>query len=102
MGKGEVVGNARIESLKGDRMEGTWEKWEKGESVEYSLGGECSFVDVGDSTDQEWGSDFVHALRWTLGMGVAAAAYVVAVKFGGAEDLVGKLSRGGLSAYFGL
>ncbi|KAL8283215.1 hypothetical protein RQP46_005993 [Phenoliferia psychrophenolica] len=67
--------HARFESLKGDKGEEVWKKWEEGE------GGEFSFKDIVDK------------MKWTLGMGVVAAAYVVAVRVGGVEDVLGKLTE---------
>ena len=43
----------------------------------------------------------VHALRWTLTAGAVAAAYLVAVRVGGVEDVVGNLSRQLTMGYLG-
>ncbi|ORY70630.1 hypothetical protein BCR35DRAFT_307929 [Leucosporidium creatinivorum] len=75
LGKREMLStHARLELMKGEKAEGTWEKWEKGERISFSA------------------SDLVYSLRWSLSAAAVAASYVVAVRWGGAPDIVGKLS----------
>ncbi|KAK4045968.1 hypothetical protein OIV83_006479 [Microbotryomycetes sp. JL201] len=58
--------HARFELLREDRAESTWEKWEKGERITFSV------------------RDLLWSLRWTLSVGAVATAYVTAVRWGGA------------------
>ncbi|GAA6006791.1 thioredoxin family protein [Rhodotorula paludigena] len=66
--------HARWELLKDHKADATWAKWSRGEKVEMTIG------------------DFVHALRWSLGLAVVASAYAIAVRTGYMDDVVGDLS----------
>ncbi|SCV70375.1 BQ2448_1769 [Microbotryum intermedium] len=62
--------HARFELLKPERWEETWEKWEKGEKINFSLG------------------DVFGAMKWTLAFAAAGTAYLAAVHLGDAPDLI--------------
>lgn len=90
--------------IKGDKAESTWKKWEAGEGVDFAFGGALALRCLlgGARADAASRADYVHALRWTIGLGVAGAAYLVATKGYGMEDVIGKLSQQLTSSYLGV
>ncbi|BGP41246.1 hypothetical protein JCM10449v2_005221 [Rhodotorula kratochvilovae] len=66
--------HARLDLLKEHKIDGTWAKWSKGEKVEFGVG------------------DFVHALRWSIGLAVIASGYALAVRTGYIDDVLGTAS----------
>ncbi|SGY14758.1 BQ5605_C013g07090 [Microbotryum silenes-dioicae] len=62
--------HARFDLLKPERWQGTWEKWERGEKISFSLG------------------DVFGAMKWTLAFAAAGTAYLAAVHLGGAPNLI--------------
>ncbi|GAA5993199.1 hypothetical protein JCM11641_007219 [Rhodosporidiobolus odoratus] len=74
--------HARFELLKEGKREATWEKWSKGEKVEFGA------------------ADFVFALRWSLSAAAIAAGYMLAVKQGYIADVVGEATAALSQTYF--
>ncbi|GAA6049346.1 hypothetical protein JCM3770_007300 [Rhodotorula araucariae] len=66
--------HARLDLLKEHKVDATWAKWSRGEKVEFGLG------------------DFVHALRWSIGLAVVASGYALAVRTGYIDDVLGHAS----------
>ncbi|KAM0756377.1 hypothetical protein T439DRAFT_376580 [Meredithblackwellia eburnea MCA 4105] len=82
--EGEILEkHVRIESLRDQKGDERWDKWEKGEKT-----GGFGFGDA------------IVKLRWTLGLSAVAAAYFVAVRVGGVEDVVGKITEQVTRSYF--
>ncbi|KAI5477141.1 thioredoxin fold domain protein [Pseudohyphozyma bogoriensis] len=89
LGKREVLSyHFRIDKLgnakTGTGGEGVFEKWRKGERLDFEF------------------KDLVGGLKWTLAFGAAAAAYLVAVRVGGADDVVSKWTENLTKQYFGV
>ncbi|GAA5922732.1 hypothetical protein JCM3775_006114 [Rhodotorula graminis] len=66
--------HARFDLLKEGKADSTWDKWSKGEKVEFGV------------------TDFLHALRWSIGLAVVASGYAVAVRTGYIDDVIGHAS----------
>ncbi|KAK4700695.1 hypothetical protein P7C70_g5549, partial [Phenoliferia sp. Uapishka_3] len=73
--------HVRFDSLKGEKGAETWAKWQKGESNGWDM------------------YEIVDKLKWSLGFGVVAIGYVLAVRVGGAEDVVQKFTASLTKAY---
>ncbi|GAA5916603.1 hypothetical protein JCM6882_009171 [Rhodosporidiobolus microsporus] len=73
--------HARFEMLKQGRSEKAWEKWSRGEKVEFGAG------------------DFLYAIRYSLSAAVLAAAYLAAVRAGVIPDLVGNATQAVTRSY---
>ncbi|BGP17613.1 hypothetical protein JCM10213_001264 [Rhodosporidiobolus nylandii] len=63
--------HARFDLLKPGKADPTWEKWSKGEKIQFGAG------------------DLFYALRWSIGAAVLATGYLAAVRSGAIPDLVG-------------
>ncbi|GAA5864900.1 hypothetical protein JCM8547_009265 [Rhodosporidiobolus lusitaniae] len=64
--------HARFDLLKAGKRERTWERWSRGERIEFTTG------------------DFLYAIRWSLGAAAIASMYMVAVKAGVITDVLGE------------
>ncbi|GAA5920271.1 hypothetical protein JCM1841_003011 [Sporobolomyces salmonicolor] len=62
--------HARFELLRDGKMEGTWDKWSKGERIQFSV------------------VDLIYALRWTISIAIVAAAYLFAVHSGSMPNYI--------------
>ncbi|KAK4055861.1 hypothetical protein OIO90_003116 [Microbotryomycetes sp. JL221] len=76
--------HARFELLREEKADATWEQWEKGERITFSV------------------KDLMWSLRWTLSAGAVAGAYLVAVRYGGATDVVQSMSAQLTKNFLGL
>ncbi|GAA6011816.1 hypothetical protein JCM10207_004254 [Rhodosporidiobolus poonsookiae] len=64
--------HARFELLKEGKREAAWDKWSRGEKVEFTT------------------ADFLYAIRWSLGFAAIATGYMLAVRGGYMHDVVGE------------
>lgn len=98
--------HARFEALrKGGNSERSWEKWSKGEKVEFTTGGTSPappllstrpfsiWLLAQAATDSSTRADFLYAIRYSLGAAALASAYMVAVRGGYLTDVLGQATQ---------
>lgn len=92
-----LTAHAKIERLSEKRGGGKvdWEHWVRGEKVEMKWAGEWRRQSgaLRGGANGLCTADYAYALRWTGGMAVAAAGYVIATRFGGQPDVLAELAE---------
>ena len=89
--------HARFDLLKEGKADSTWDKWSKGEKVEFGVTGASTFLPLALAQRRltpplSARADFLHALRWSIGLAVVASGYAVAVRTGYIDDVLGHAS----------